>query len=220
MSDIHLKEFYGQSADLVVESKSKYDQFVYFHLLNKNFNRNNKVIIKYSLEEIALILLLLRKDLFTWRSYPEEDVEISFEWEDKNSNILWIHAANYSKALSLGQIVVLKLLITHLLDEKVIFATSKKIVVSGDSSEVLINQDKYLEFSEVDKINKVEGRIINQTDKAILINFIDNLDIWVPKSTIHSYFNPNKSSLQSFLIENWILKKNNLDHIIMPNDPS
>ncbi|TFG24591.1 MAG: hypothetical protein EU532_12450, partial [Promethearchaeota archaeon] len=66
MSDIHLKIFYGQSSDLVVESKSKYDQFVYFHLINKNIKENNKIVIKYSLEEIALILCVLRKDLFIW----------------------------------------------------------------------------------------------------------------------------------------------------------
>ena len=220
MSDFHLKVFYGQSADLVVESKSKYDEFVYFHLVNKNIKENNKIDIKYTLEEIALILCVLRKDLFTWKSYYQEDMNVSFEWEDKNSQILWIHAASYSKTLYLGQIEVLKLLLTHLLDEKVIFATCKNTIDSEYSSEDLINQDNYLEFSRVETINKVEGRIVNQTDKAILINFIDNYEIWIPKSTIHSYFNPKKSSLQSFMIENWILKKNNLDHIIVPNDYS
>jgi len=220
MSDIHFKKFYGQSADLVVESKSRYDHFVYFHLVSKSNKENNITVIKYTLEEIALILCVLRKDLFTWKSYHQKDIEVSFEWENKEGQILWIHSENYSKTLYLGQIEVLKLLITHLLDEKVIFATFKEKADSEDSSEILINQDKYLEFSGDETINKVDGRIINQTEKAILINFQDDTEIWIPKSTIHSYFNPNKSSLQSFLIENWILKKNNIDHIVMLNDSS
>lgn len=220
MSDVHLKTFHGQSVDLVVESKSKYDQFVYIHFVSKDLLERRKLLIKYSLEEIAMVLCVLRKDLFKWSSYHKEDLKVTFIWEDKTWQILWVHAGNYSKALSLGQIEVFKLLIMHLLDEKVIFATSKNEIASETRLEGLSNQYKYLETVGVEAINKVKGRIVNQTEKAILINFIDNFEAWIPKSAIHSYFNPKKTSLQSFLIENWILKKNNLDHVILPKHSS
>ena len=79
------------------------------------------------------------------------------------------------------------------------------------------NGDIYSEFKLNEMINKIEGKVINQTDKAVLINFEDKTEVWIPKSTIHSPYNITISSSQLFMIENWVLKKNNLDHLISNN---
>ena len=214
MPNIHLKRFHGQNVDLIVESKSKFDNFVYFHFTNMILEESNNLVIKYSLEELAMILCILRKEIFIWKSYRDENLEVTFVWEDKNALVLWIHAGNYSKALYVGQIEVLKLLIMHIVNEKVIYATSKNKLNTDKFSKVPKNRDKYLEFALVETINRIEGKVINQTNKAVLIRFKDKMEAWIPKSTIHSRFSTKISSSQSFMIENWVLKKNNLDHLI------
>jgi hypothetical protein len=213
MPDIHLKRFQGQNVDLFVESKSKYDNIIYFHFINKRVKDSKNFVITFCLEEIATILCILRKELCVWKRFRDEDIDVTFVWEDKDAQKLWIHAANYSKTLNIGQIEVLKLLIKHLLKEKVKFATSKKILNTDDHVESPPDGNKYLD-SMIETINKIEGKVINQTDKAVLINFKDETEVWIPKSTIHSCFSTTSSSIQSFMIENWVLKKNNMESLI------
>jgi len=215
MPDIHLKRFHGQNVDLIVESKSKFDNFIYFHFTNKLAKESKNLEIKYSLEEIAMILCILRKDLFIWKSYRGEDLEVTYAWQDNDTNQLWIHAGNYSKTLNIGQIEVLKLLILHLLKEKVKFATSKNIINTDDDDiKIPPDGDKNFNIESIETISKIEGRVINETDKAVLINFRDKTEVWIPKSAIHSPFSTAIASSQLFLIENWVLKKNDLDHLI------
>ena len=217
MPNIHLKRFQGQNIDLIVESKSKFDNFIFFHFTNKNVKQSKNLVIKYFLEEIAMILCILRKELFIWKSYRDEDLEVTFVWEENDTQKLWIHAGNYSKTLNIGQIEVLRLLIMHLLDEKVKFSTSKNIINTENYVKITPNGDIHSEFKLNEMINKIEGKVINQTDKAVLINFEDKTEVWIPKSTIHSPYNITISSSQLFMIENWVLKKNNLDHLISNN---
>ena len=210
MPDIHIKRFQGQNVDLVVESKSRFDNFIYFHFINKTFKEGKNLVITFSLEDIAMILCILRKELFVWKSWCVEDLEVTFVWEDKDTQKLWIHAANYSKSLNIGQIEVLKLYVKHILKEKVKFATSK---ITDHYLSSPPDGDKYLESTMIETINKVEGKVISQTDKAVLINFQES-EVWIPKSTIHSHYSALDTSSQFFMIENWVLKKNNLDHFI------
>lgn len=208
MADSHLKIFQGQNIDLIVESKSKFDEFVYFHLLEKSEKETErKVTLSFILEDVAMILCLLRKKIYIWESYREQDLKVSFVWEDKNCQRLWIHLANHSKILYISQIEVLKLLIRHLLNEKVIYATSKKIIDSNLNFKEMLNKNIMME-----SIDKVEGKIISETEKAILIKLMNNVDVWIPKSSIHSKYSPKNLSFQSFIIENWVLKKNDLEH--------
>ncbi len=53
----------------------------------------------------------------------------------------------------------------------------------------------------------VKGTIQSKTDKAVLINFLNGVENWVPKSTIHSKYTFDKEKSQNFKIENWLLKK-------------
>jgi len=56
----------------------------------------------------------------------------------------------------------------------------------------------------------VAGSIKGETEKALLINFTNGNDIWIPKSVIHSQFNKTLDLKQNFLIDSWLLIKNKI----------
>ncbi len=57
---------------------------------------------------------------------------------------------------------------------------------------------------------EIEGRLIFETDKAVLLKFKSGKECWIPKSTINSNFDHLQKRYQKFLIENWILEKNKI----------
>lgn len=59
-------------------------------------------------------------------------------------------------------------------------------------------------------LTKIGGTIKKGTKKALLISFSEGYDIWIPKSTIHNNYVLQKRNSQEFLIDNWILERNNL----------
>ena len=60
----------------------------------------------------------------------------------------------------------------------------------------------------MNEMSNLIGSIQGETEKALLINFNSGKELWIPKSTIHGEYNPRKDVKQEFLINNWILKKN------------
>ncbi|MFX1493697.1 MAG: hypothetical protein ACFFBZ_05395, partial [Promethearchaeota archaeon] len=189
---------------------------------------NEGKTIKLSLEEIVMILQVLNRRIINWtnyHSYQNKKTHISFNWEDDNTDVLWINISDYSKMLNFAQVEILRLLLTHILNEKIIYATSsKKKSKSVSQDEFNNNLNTENTFSNIYKeeieeqpsmkkipiMTQIEGLIRAESNKAILIKFQYNKELWIPKSTIHSQYIPRKNSIQSFLIENWILKKNNL----------
>jgi len=171
-------------------------------------------------------------------------------WEDESSETLWINIADYSKMLNYSQTEILRLLLSHILKEKVIHATSLKIKnPKQNSKKTLKNQSMEIRDRKIDseeyemerdltfiqeipeyplihnekrplnKISKedllkskckINGMITEETEKAILINFEPGKEAWIPKSTIHCQYEPRKNVSQKFLIDNWILKRNNI----------
>ena len=69
-------------------------------------------------------------------------------------------------------------------------------------------------FPQVEKVNldnetaTVGGICEGKTEKALLIHFESGKQIWIPKSTIRSEFDPESSNTQQFTIDTWVLKKN------------
>jgi hypothetical protein len=55
----------------------------------------------------------------------------------------------------------------------------------------------------------VKGTISRETPKALLIKFENGIESWIPKSTIHSQFSAQNKGKQPFLIQSWVLDKNN-----------
>ena len=56
---------------------------------------------------------------------------------------------------------------------------------------------------------RIEGRILNESGKAIQLEFKSGKEIWVPKSTMNiNNFDYEDEGWQMFEIDDWILKKN------------
>lgn len=129
----HSYSFFGQNTGLLVNSSSKYHPYLFMRCIKKKPNMNWEKpsngegrMIKFSLEEIISILDVLNKQKMIWNAYhsfKEIETKISFSWEDENAETLWINIANYSKMLTHEQTVILKLLLNHILKEKIEFAT-------------------------------------------------------------------------------------------------
>lgn len=56
----------------------------------------------------------------------------------------------------------------------------------------------------------MQGRILQETEKALLIAFKNGRESWVPKSTVFSPYTSNSEKMQEFTIAQWLLEKNNI----------
>jgi hypothetical protein len=108
--------------------------------------------------------------------------------------------------LNQAQVELLSLLISHLINEKVIYATSHIHNEDFDPHEALAQKEKRGDQSMIYS-SKKEGFISEETEKAVCIGFLSGKEIWIPKSSIHSEYISLKNQIQAFRIENWILKK-------------
>jgi hypothetical protein len=173
------------------------------------------------------IIRVLDKEINSWSSYhtfKEAKTQISFKWENEDANKLWIHIGKYSKVLEYAQLKILELLLKHILKEKIEFATTINLSKKNKSEplsntiveeEIITNQEIINNSRSIDsenpiKINKVNGSIKGETEKALLIQFDNMAEAWIPKSTIHSGFDNTKNVIQKFIIDSWILKKNKI----------
>jgi hypothetical protein len=178
----------------------------------------------------VLILRVLNRQALNWQSqhnYKETTTSISFNWEDKEAEVLWINIGKYSKRLNLAQTEILRLLLSHFLHEKIIHSTFPKKVArsiktkTSSSQEIKktkkigANLDEDYEPNLCDPVNRsvncnqmsdIDGLIVGETDKAFLIKF-DEIEDWVPKSAIKNHSIAQKNISQKLLIDNWILKK-------------
>jgi len=240
MVDSHSKSFFGQNTGMIVSSSSSSDPFIFIHCIKKKPDgiwekpsTNEGKIIKISLEEIVLILRVLNRQTLNWQThhiYKDKKTSLSFSWEDEDANILWINIGTYSKMLNLAQTEILRLLLIHLLKEKIVYSTIPKrtsnekkaiklkqeelckieeIYEESDSYKSNLFSDIVLQGNILKDLSNVDGTILGETEKAILIEF-DIKEVWVPKSTINNHYLPQKNLSQKFLINNWFLKKNNL----------
>jgi hypothetical protein len=236
MVDNHSYSFFGQKVGLIIQSSSKNEPFIFFRLIkSKNIGTWEKPssgegkVIKFSLEEIVWIIRVLEKEVNSWSSYhtfKDKNTQISFKWENGDNKKLWIHIGNYSKVLEYAQFKILEMLLKHILKEKIEFATTPNISKKGNSellSKTIVKEEVITNLENIDKneinpeknensskIRKVNGSIKNETEKALLIQFDNGIEVWIPKSTIHSGFNNSKNISQNFTIDGWILKKNKI----------
>ncbi len=136
MVNSHSKSFFGQNTGIIVSSSSSSDPFTFMHCFKKKpdgiwekpSSKEGKSI-KFSLEELVLILRVLNRQVLNWQSqhnYKDNTTSISFNWEDKEKQILWINIGKYSKRLDLAQTEILRLLLSHFLQEKIIHSTLQK----------------------------------------------------------------------------------------------
>lgn len=221
MVDVHIQSFFGHNIGIIVKTYSKSKPYIFFQFLKKKPDGiwekpsiNEGKVIKFSLEEIIMILQVLNRKIQNWANYhiyQNKKIHISFSWEDDSTKTLWINIDDYSKMLNFAQTEILRLLMTHILNEKIIYSTTSKFINKTELSNLNKEKSKDRNFNKESPITiPIEGLIKEESNKAILIEFNANKEIWVPKSTIHSDYLQKKFECQTFLIENWILKKNDI----------
>jgi hypothetical protein len=230
MVDKHSQSFFGQSTGLTIQSSSRTDPFIFLKCIQKKSDgdwekpsQGEGKTIKLNLDEIVMISEVLNRKLDKWSSFHNFNqikTQITFQWEDQSKNKLKIYIDKYSKMLNFAQSEILRRLLEHLLEEKIVYATtlnspddsskqeskSESRKINSKSTPVI---QENIEYSDKPQ-SEITGTIEGETDKALLIKFDQDKQIWIPKSRIHSNFKPDNSSDQTFLIESWILKKNNL----------
>ncbi|GAG36178.1 unnamed protein product, partial [marine sediment metagenome] len=133
MVEKHSQSFFGQSTGLTLLSSSKSDPFIFLKCIKKKSDGSwekpslgEGKTIKCNLDEIVMILEVFKRTSDSWSSYHNfNDVktQISFKWENENKKKLLIYIGNYSKMLNFAQIEIFRLLLEHILQEKIEFAT-------------------------------------------------------------------------------------------------
>lgn len=241
MVDSHNYSFFGENIGLIVRSSSRSEPFASFRLVKKKgdgswekLSSSEGKSVKLSLEEIASILKVLKGKTNEWtayHSYEGTKTQILVNREDDARARLKIRIADRSKPLNDAQVDVLKLLLKHLLKEKIENATiprSNSVNGTKDQGETGIEAEPCIEPSIIEKsslskiikstnsiekpgdIIEVQGTIEGETEKALLIQFDLGKKAWIPRSKIQSSFDNTSDSKQSFSIEKWILKKNQI----------
>ena len=238
MTDNHNISFFGQATGLTLQSISKDVPYIFFTVIKKKpdgnwekpSNREGKTV-RISLEEMVMILKVLKQKKNSWsvyHSYKDENTPIVFNWEANGKDKLWINIGNYSKLLNEPQIEVFKLLLKHLIKEKIEFATVssmpkvEKISENDSKPQIDLKADKIdmnstfvrtsIAENKIAKDEKasIKGSIKAETKKALLIVFDTGQEVWIPKSTIYSQYKPEVGINQTFLTDSWILKRNNI----------
>lgn len=230
MVDKHSQSFFGQSTGLTIQSSSRTDPFIFLKCIQKKSDGNwekpsqgEGKTIKLNLDEMVMISEVLNRKLDKWSSFHNFNqikTQITFQWEDQSKNKLKIYIDKYSKMLNFAQSEIFRRLLEHLLEEKIVYATTLNSPDDSSKPESKRESRKInpkstpvvqesIEYSDKPQ-SEITGTIEGETDKALLIKFDQDKQIWIPKSRIHSNFKPDDSSDQTFLIESWILKKNNL----------
>lgn len=231
MTNTHSQSFFGQSTGLTIQSSSKTEPFIFLKVIKKKSDgkwekpsKGEGKTVKCNLDEIVMILRVLDRKSKSWTSYHEYNnvkTQISFQWEEGKEEKVWINIGNYSKMLNFAQIEICRLLLKHILKEKIEFATSSRIPDVKNKSKKNIRITKIEGNSDISdqkkskiiETSQIKGNIEAETKNALLINFNNNNEIWVPKSIIRSQNNQSKGETQTFLIDTWFLKKNSLSYI-------
>ncbi len=236
MVDKHSQSFFGQSTGLTIRSSSKTEPYIFLKCIKKKPDGSwekpslgEGKTIKCNLDEIVMILDVLNRNRPSWTSFHNfNDVktQISFKWEDDAKEKLLIYIGKYSKMLKFAQIEIFRLLLKHILNEKIEFATVLNFgainkegifpkegeqVNKGNASKTLPIVTETVERNE-SEVSQLKGVIEGETEKALLIQFNEDKEVWIPKSIIRSDYDTSaKDSTQNFLIDNWILKRNNIN---------
>ena len=139
---------------------------------------------------------------------------------------MWVVIGPYKKMLSFPQVEIFRMLLKHILKEKIEYATTsmskKDFELANKNDQVPIKTEEFFEnkksndlfvVEQVDaekETSSVKAIITGETQKALLLQYDDGSEVWTPKSIIHSQYGAKEKGRQTFSIESWFLKKNNI----------
>jgi len=202
----------------------------YYTLNIINFIDNKKCITLVFKIVMVMILEVLKGNNSSWNTqhtYQEENTPITFSWDEKNKDKMWVVIGPYKKLLTFPQVEIFRMLLKHILKEKIEYATTsmskKDLEIANKNIQVPIKTEESFEneksndlfvVEQVDaekETSNVKAIITGETQKALLLQYDDGAEeVWTPKSIIHSKYESTKGVTQSFSIESWFLKKNNI----------
>ncbi|MHA1412187.1 MAG: hypothetical protein ACTSVX_04185 [Promethearchaeota archaeon] len=235
MVDKHNHSFFGTTTGLTIQSSSKREPFIFIKCIQKKTDgtwekpsKGEGKTIKCNLDEMVMMLLVLQRKMKEWvniHSFKNDKTQISFKWANNEMDKFWIRIGKYSKMLNIAQIEIFKLLLEHMIKEKIENATTmnfdenQKItrakVIKEKSDDNFVEKKSLIKVEETiihkDKnLKKIEGAIKRETEKALLINMKGDKEIWLPKAVIKSKYLPIKYDMQSFLVDGYFLEKNKI----------
>lgn len=211
---------------MFIQSSSKSEPFIFLKFIKKKGNNlweklstGEGKTIKCGLEEIIMILEVLRKNRKSWSTvhrFKEDKTTISVSWEGENK--VWFNVGDYPKMLNFAQIEILKMLLSHILSEKIEYATVATSVKRNNliRSFNKTNETEDDNLSIIEEVNaendigKIEGYITGETEKALLMKIKNGSEYWIPKSIIKSDYTPENNIEQTLYIDSWFLEKNNI----------
>jgi hypothetical protein len=187
--------------------------------------------VKISIEEIICILEVLNRKSANWRGYhifKDRKTEIYVGWEDDSRQVLQVKIGDYIKKLRFPNLNFLTLMIQHILEEKIEFATSGTIESKPKEKEDVDEEAEYSVFAEhitardglqivetteygaaVDRVD-ITAKIKVESPKALLITLESDEEFWIPKSTVHNDYNIKNKEFQKFIIDKWIIDKHEI----------
>ncbi|MBD3195775.1 MAG: hypothetical protein GF317_12005 [Candidatus Lokiarchaeota archaeon] len=237
MADYHEKAFFGIETGIIIKSPAKHVPYIFITSIRRKkdglwekYSKGEGKTVKITIEEIICILEVLGRKSANWRGYhvfKEYKTEIYVGWEDETRNVVIFRIGKYEKKLRFPSTRFLTLLLEHVLTEKIEFATSGTYKEGIKEEGTEKDPDEYRVFSEQISardglyvvetteygvsvnLEEIEAKIKVESPKALLLNLKNNKEFWIPKSTIHSDYDPGlKNKPQKFMIEKWIIEKN------------
>ncbi|MFX1309414.1 MAG: hypothetical protein ACFFB6_11495 [Promethearchaeota archaeon] len=239
MADFHTKTFYGQKTSVRITSPSRQVPYIFLSCLYRKDNgswekpsEGEGKTVRLSIEEIICILEVLNRRSANWRGYhvfKERKTEIYVGWEDESRQVLQVRIGEYRKKLRFPNLNFMTLMLDHILNEKIEYATSgtfeaktkEKVEVDEDAEYSLLSEHitardglhivETTEFSVSRDTIEINATIKVESPKALLITLDSGEEFWVPKGTIHSEYDvKEKEKVQKFLVDKWIIEKHKI----------
>ncbi|MFX1327492.1 MAG: hypothetical protein ACFE91_05035 [Promethearchaeota archaeon] len=238
MADFHTKTFFGQRTSVSITSPSQQVPYIFLSCISRKKDNSwekpsegEGKTVKLSIEEIICILEVLNRRSANWRGYhvfKERKTEIYVGWEDDSRQVLRIKIGDYNKKLRFPNLNFMTLLLDHILNEKIEFATSGKFEMKTKEKVELEEEDYSLftehittrdglhvvettEFSASREPVEINAKIKVESPKALLITLDSGEEFWIPKSTVHSEYDVNeKKKSQKLVLDKWIIEKHKI----------
>lgn len=129
MVDAHDYSFFGQNTGLIVRSRKVTDPFIFLTCVRKKqdgswekTSQKEGKTIKISLEEMISFLGVFNKDFPSWKGFHRfkgEDTSIEILGRDNSKLPYFLKIGSYSKPLSYSQAEIFRLLLKHMINEKI-----------------------------------------------------------------------------------------------------
>ncbi|MBN1213997.1 MAG: hypothetical protein JXA99_01000 [Candidatus Lokiarchaeota archaeon] len=133
MANSHKYSFFGKNIAIIITSSSKYEPFIYLQCIKRKYDggwekpsNGEGRIIKFSLEELIFFNSILNHKKKKWETshfYKGLETKINLNWDENKPNKIWINIGDYSKLLNYAEAEILKLLLEHILNEKIQYST-------------------------------------------------------------------------------------------------